>query len=181
MGKLIIDGNSVYSVDEECLKRRQIPETCGIREAVKRQEQKDKMAKRGRWQIKTGAGFFRLPFIWKWCSFPPWRGGIQLLHDYMHPHPHPPPNPLFPQSRSRMIIQQQLFPPPHPLPPKMEEPSPHPQQERSRIIQIMELHPHPLSDDGHPQFVAAKSLISDLQNWYLQYSLWHFYKRVYVL
>ena len=30
------------------------------------------------------------------------------------------------------------------------------------MIQIIELHPHPLSDE-HPQFVAAKSLISDLQ------------------
>lgn len=30
------------------------------------------------------------------------------------------------------------------------------------MIQIIELHPHPLSD-GHPQFVAVKSLISDLQ------------------
>ena len=79
MGKLIIDGNSVYSVDEECLKRRQIPETCGIREAVKRQEQKDKMAKRGRWQIKTGAGKIRLPFIWKWCSFSPLERGDSII------------------------------------------------------------------------------------------------------
>ena len=30
------------------------------------------------------------------------------------------------------------------------------------MIQIIELHPHPLSVE-HPQFVAVKSLISDLQ------------------
>ena len=76
--RLIIDGNSVYEVDEECLKRRNVP--------------------------------------------PP-----------LHPHPL-----LFPQK------------------------DPFPQQERRRMIQIIELHPHPLSVE-HPQFVAVKSLISDLQ------------------
>ena len=33
-----------------------------------------------------------------------------------------------------------------------------PQQHKSKIIQIMLLHPHPLSLE-HPQFVAAKSLM----------------------
>jgi hypothetical protein len=57
-----------------------------------------------------------------------------------------------------MIIQQQSLPPPQLLPPK-HEPLP-PQQQRRRMIQIIELHPF---SDEHPQFVAAKSLISDLQ------------------
>ena len=37
--RLIIDGNSVYEVDEECLKRR--------KEAVERQIQKEKATKEG--------------------------------------------------------------------------------------------------------------------------------------
>jgi hypothetical protein len=63
-----------------------------------------------------------------------------------------------------MMIQQQLSPPllkrlvpfPHPFP----NPLPLQQQSSNRMIQIMELHPPSL----HPQFVAAKSLIGDLQN-----------------
>ena len=30
MGKLIIDGNSVFEIDEECLKRRKPPSDCDI-------------------------------------------------------------------------------------------------------------------------------------------------------
>ena len=30
MGKLIIDGNSVFEIDEECLKRRKPPADCDI-------------------------------------------------------------------------------------------------------------------------------------------------------
>ncbi len=61
------------------------------------------------------------------------------------------------------ISQQQSFPPPlHPHPLLFPQKDPFPQQERRRMIQIIELHPHPLSVE-HPQFVAVKSLISDLQ------------------
>jgi hypothetical protein len=68
--------------------------------------------------------------------------------------------PQLPQSSSRIIIQQQLLllSPQPPFPLKSEVPPPQ-QQERSRMIQIRLL--HPLSE-LHPQFVAAKSLISDL-------------------
>ena len=38
MGRLIIDGNSVYEVDEECLKKKRISPVCGIQEAIERQE-----------------------------------------------------------------------------------------------------------------------------------------------
>ena len=41
MGRLIIDGNSVYEVDEECLKKKNIPPECGIKEALERQERKN--------------------------------------------------------------------------------------------------------------------------------------------
>ena len=40
--RLIIDGNSVYEVDEECLKRRNVPTECRVKEAVERQIQKEK-------------------------------------------------------------------------------------------------------------------------------------------
>lgn len=53
------------------------------------------------------------------------------------------------------------MPEPQPLLLLKKEPLFPPQQDSRRRIQIMELHPHPLS--LHPQFVAAKSLISDLQ------------------
>ena len=44
---LIIDGNSVYEVDEECLKRRNVPTECRVKEAVERQIQKEKATKEG--------------------------------------------------------------------------------------------------------------------------------------
>lgn len=42
MGKLIIEGNSVYEVDEECIKRRAVPESCEVLEAIKRMERREK-------------------------------------------------------------------------------------------------------------------------------------------
>lgn len=30
MGKLIIDGKAVYEIDEECVKRKQIPKECEV-------------------------------------------------------------------------------------------------------------------------------------------------------
>lgn len=44
--RLIIDGNSVYEIDEECLKRRNVPPECGIREAIERQQKKEQEEKR---------------------------------------------------------------------------------------------------------------------------------------
>ena len=45
--RLITDGNSVYEVDEECLKRRNVPTECRVKEAVERQIQKEKATKEG--------------------------------------------------------------------------------------------------------------------------------------
>lgn len=39
MGKLIIDGKSVYEVDEECLKKRNVPPECKVEDALKRQRE----------------------------------------------------------------------------------------------------------------------------------------------
>ncbi len=30
MGRLIIDGNSVFEIDEKCLKKRKVPKDCNI-------------------------------------------------------------------------------------------------------------------------------------------------------
>jgi hypothetical protein len=77
--------------------------------------------------------------------------------------PHPPQ-----QSSNRISRQQLLLSLPHPPLLFKKEPLLE-QQESKRMIQMMELHPHPLS--LHPQLVAAKSLISDLHKNYLQYRL----------
>mgnify|MGYP001085612476 CR=1 FL=1 len=45
MGKLIIDGNSVYEIDEECLKKRKISPACGIEQALKKQAEREKKEK----------------------------------------------------------------------------------------------------------------------------------------
>lgn len=41
-GKLIVEGNNVYEVDEECLKKKRIPPECGVREAIERQLRREK-------------------------------------------------------------------------------------------------------------------------------------------
>lgn len=69
-----------------------------------------------------------------------------------------------------MMIRQLLLLSEHPHPPLKFIPLPPQQQKRRMIIQIIELHPHPFIS-LHPQFVAAKSLIRDLQKFDLQYSL----------
>ena len=53
MCKLIIDGNSVYEIDEECLKKRHVPEECRVKEAMERMEQKKHTQQN---MIKGGAG-----------------------------------------------------------------------------------------------------------------------------
>ena len=61
--RLIIDGNSVYEIDEECLKRRSVPPECGVTEAIERQQKKENKEKSFRWikQQKGNAG--RIPFL----------------------------------------------------------------------------------------------------------------------
>ena len=44
---IVIDGNAFYEVDEECLKRRNVPTECRVKEAVERQIQKEKATKEG--------------------------------------------------------------------------------------------------------------------------------------
>lgn len=35
MGKLIIDGNSFFEIDEECIKKKRISEKCGLNKYLK--------------------------------------------------------------------------------------------------------------------------------------------------
>ena len=46
---LIIDKNSVYEIDEECLKRKKVPKECGtaeVAEQMRQREQKQSVYKR---------------------------------------------------------------------------------------------------------------------------------------
>lgn len=50
MGKLIIDGNSFFEIDEECLKKRKISKSCGLDKYLKDKyvkPQKENKSKRG--------------------------------------------------------------------------------------------------------------------------------------
>ena len=45
---LIIDRNSVYEIDEECLKRKKVPKECGTVELAEELRQKEKQKKSGK-------------------------------------------------------------------------------------------------------------------------------------
>lgn len=76
------------------------------------------------------------------------------------PQPQPPfPQP--PQHANRRIIQIMELSFPQPQPPPLNPPPLPQQHSKRRIIQIHELFPP--SHPPHPQFVAAKSLIGNLQ------------------
>lgn len=50
MGKLIIDGNSFFEIDEECIKKRRISKKCGLDKYLKgryEKETKENKKKRG--------------------------------------------------------------------------------------------------------------------------------------
>ena len=38
---LVIEGNSVYEIDEECLKRRQVPKECEVYEKIVQKGKKE--------------------------------------------------------------------------------------------------------------------------------------------
>ena len=42
---LIIDKNSVYEIDEECLKRKKVPKACGTAELAEQMRQKKEKRK----------------------------------------------------------------------------------------------------------------------------------------
>lgn len=47
MGRLIIDGNSVFEIDEECIKKKRLPKNCDIDKYIKKEvKKKEKKTKR---------------------------------------------------------------------------------------------------------------------------------------
>lgn len=42
MGKLIIDGNSFFEIDEECIRKKRISKECGLEKYLDEAEWKDK-------------------------------------------------------------------------------------------------------------------------------------------
>lgn len=50
MGRLIIDGNSVFEIDEECIKKRKIPKSCDVEKYLK--EEKPNKEKQNRLNLK---------------------------------------------------------------------------------------------------------------------------------
>ena len=42
MGRMIIDGNSFFEIDEECLKKKRLPKECGLEKYLNEMEWKDK-------------------------------------------------------------------------------------------------------------------------------------------
>lgn len=47
MGKLIIDGNSVFEIDEECVKKRKLSKDCDIDKYIKEEKGTNKKKKTG--------------------------------------------------------------------------------------------------------------------------------------
>lgn len=43
---LIIDGNSVFEIDEECIKQKNPPENCDIKKYLKELEEKEEKSKK---------------------------------------------------------------------------------------------------------------------------------------
>lgn len=50
MGKLIIDGNSFFEIDEECLKKKRVLKKCGLDKYLRNDE---KFAKKAKPQVKN--------------------------------------------------------------------------------------------------------------------------------
>ena len=50
MGKLIIDGNSVYEIDEECMKKRKVSQTCEIEQDLKKQAERERKEREKKWK-----------------------------------------------------------------------------------------------------------------------------------
>lgn len=53
MGKLIIDGNSVFEIDEQCLKRRKIPKDCQIEKYIQNNNDKSQRLDKKHMNIKN--------------------------------------------------------------------------------------------------------------------------------
>ena len=48
MSRLIIDGNSVFEIDEECVKKRKVPAECDIEKYMRDEIKNDKLGQNDR-------------------------------------------------------------------------------------------------------------------------------------
>lgn len=48
MGKLIIDGSSVFEIDEQCIKKRKIPPNCDLDKYIDKEKSKEVQKNRRR-------------------------------------------------------------------------------------------------------------------------------------
>ena len=138
MGRLIINGNKVYELDENCMRQMEKQR----KENNTKRENIDRTKKKGRQFLnKIGKRQVSLPF------------SVSKMQDQKIPQPEFPP---LQQKSSRMMIQQLFIP--HPFPPSQKfNPLLFPQQHKSSRIQIM--FEQPFEELPHEQLVAAKSLI----------------------
>ena len=51
--RLIIDGNAVYEIDEECVKRRKVPLECKL-PIQRKEKEKQNMTEKNGWKNNTG-------------------------------------------------------------------------------------------------------------------------------
>ena len=57
MGRLIIDGNSFFEIDEDCIKKKRIPKNCGLDKYLNENEwKKEKLFKQQNKTEKNGDG-----------------------------------------------------------------------------------------------------------------------------
>uniref|UniRef100_UPI004056ECB6 hypothetical protein n=1 Tax=Agathobacter sp. TaxID=2021311 RepID=UPI004056ECB6 len=59
MGRLIIDGNSVFEIDEECVKQKNPPENCDIKKYLQktpRKKEKKPLSKKQKNEAKLLSG-----------------------------------------------------------------------------------------------------------------------------
>lgn len=44
MGKLIIDGNSFFEIDEECIRKKRLPQNCGLEKYLNTTDENEKVS-----------------------------------------------------------------------------------------------------------------------------------------
>lgn len=53
MGKIIIDGKSVYEIDEDCVKRKRVPTECDVLDKLKKDWKNDVLLKEDKKKTKN--------------------------------------------------------------------------------------------------------------------------------
>ena len=81
MGRLIIDGNSFFEIDEECIKRKKVSPKCGLDKYLKNENENDKIKVKDMVEKKRRKYTF---LVVQFNGLPPTRLLIlQLLKDFI--------------------------------------------------------------------------------------------------